>query len=66
MTACPVLGPGGRPAGLTVTAVPAPETGPTLAGPAFCAAPTLTQRWGSRRTTRGKTIWCEQTLPPPF
>ncbi|MFJ9743237.1 SpoIIE family protein phosphatase [Streptomyces sp. NPDC101166] len=26
----------------------------------------LTQRWGSRQTTRGKTIWCEQTLPPPF
>jgi serine phosphatase RsbU (regulator of sigma subunit)/PAS domain-containing protein/anti-sigma regulatory factor (Ser/Thr protein kinase) len=26
----------------------------------------LTQRWGSRQTTRGKTIWCEQTLPPPL
>ncbi|GKQ40482.1 SpoIIE family protein phosphatase [Streptomyces sp. A012304] len=23
----------------------------------------LTQRWGSRQTTRGKTIWAEQTLP---
>ncbi|MFF8974172.1 SpoIIE family protein phosphatase [Streptomyces sp. NPDC014995] len=26
----------------------------------------LTQRWGSRQTTRGKTIWCEQALPPPL
>ncbi|MFF3849000.1 SpoIIE family protein phosphatase [Streptomyces sp. NPDC002328] len=26
----------------------------------------LTQRWGSRQTTPGKTIWCEQTLPPPL
>ncbi|MBK3642946.1 SpoIIE family protein phosphatase [Streptomyces sp. MBT33] len=25
----------------------------------------LTQRWGSRQTPRGKTIWAEQTLPPP-
>ncbi|MFF4362050.1 SpoIIE family protein phosphatase [Streptomyces sp. NPDC001604] len=24
----------------------------------------LTQRWGSRQTGRGKTIWAEQTLPP--
>ncbi|WNM32371.1 SpoIIE family protein phosphatase [Streptomyces sp. Li-HN-5-11] len=24
----------------------------------------LTQRWGSRQTNRGKTIWCEQPLPP--
>ncbi|WP_425246210.1 SpoIIE family protein phosphatase [Streptomyces sp. NEAU-NA10] len=24
----------------------------------------LTQRWGSRQTTRGKTIWCEQSLTP--
>ncbi|MFD8308673.1 SpoIIE family protein phosphatase [Streptomyces sp. NPDC059690] len=24
----------------------------------------LTQRWGSRQTPRGKTIWAEQTLPP--
>ncbi|MDN0201169.1 SpoIIE family protein phosphatase [Streptomyces sp. S.PNR 29] len=24
----------------------------------------LTQRWGSRQTTRGKTIWCEQPLTP--
>ncbi|MDQ1010791.1 serine phosphatase RsbU (regulator of sigma subunit)/CHASE3 domain sensor protein/anti-sigma regulatory factor (Ser/Thr protein kinase) [Streptomyces sp. V4I23] len=23
----------------------------------------LTQRWGTRYTTAGKTIWCEQTLP---
>ncbi|MFD4530361.1 SpoIIE family protein phosphatase [Streptomyces sp. NPDC058470] len=23
----------------------------------------LTQGWGSRQTTSGKTIWCEQTLP---
>ncbi|WP_086727146.1 SpoIIE family protein phosphatase [Streptomyces carpinensis] len=23
----------------------------------------LTQRWGSRQTGRGKTIWCEQPLP---
>ncbi|MET9765092.1 SpoIIE family protein phosphatase [Streptomyces sp. NPDC006372] len=26
----------------------------------------LTQRWGSRQTTRGKTIWCEQPLTPLF
>jgi anti-sigma regulatory factor (Ser/Thr protein kinase) len=26
----------------------------------------LTQRWGSRQTTRGKTIWCEQPLTPQF
>ncbi|MFE9115819.1 SpoIIE family protein phosphatase [Streptomyces collinus] len=26
----------------------------------------LTQRWGSRQTTRGKTIWCEQSLTPLF
>ncbi|MEN3533662.1 SpoIIE family protein phosphatase [Microbispora sp. ZYX-F-249] len=25
----------------------------------------LTQSWGTRQTTRGKTIWCEQALPPP-
>ncbi|MGP4008516.1 SpoIIE family protein phosphatase [Streptomyces sp. 4N124] len=25
----------------------------------------LTQRWGSRQTGRGKTIWAEQPLPPP-
>lgn len=24
----------------------------------------LTQRWGARRTAAGKTIWCEQALPP--
>ncbi|WP_461087257.1 SpoIIE family protein phosphatase [Streptomyces deserti] len=24
----------------------------------------LTQRWGSRQTPRGKTIWCEQSLTP--
>jgi PAS domain S-box-containing protein len=24
----------------------------------------LTQRWGSRQTTQGKTIWCEQSLTP--
>ncbi|WP_268867506.1 SpoIIE family protein phosphatase [Streptomyces blattellae] len=24
----------------------------------------LTQRWGSRQTVRGKTIWAEQPLPP--
>ncbi|MYS45566.1 SpoIIE family protein phosphatase, partial [Streptomyces sp. SID5998] len=24
----------------------------------------LTQRWGSRPSGRGKTIWCEQPLPP--
>lgn len=24
----------------------------------------LTQRWGSRQTGRGKTIWAEQSLPP--
>ncbi|MGV9456948.1 SpoIIE family protein phosphatase [Streptomyces sp. NPDC003635] len=24
----------------------------------------LTQRWGSRQTSRGKTIWAEQLLPP--
>ncbi|MFI7505002.1 SpoIIE family protein phosphatase [Streptomyces sp. NPDC049687] len=24
----------------------------------------LTQRWGSRQTDRGKTIWAEQVLPP--
>ncbi|MFC6084677.1 SpoIIE family protein phosphatase [Sphaerisporangium aureirubrum] len=24
----------------------------------------LTQGWGTRQTTSGKTIWCEQTLPP--
>jgi anti-sigma regulatory factor (Ser/Thr protein kinase) len=23
----------------------------------------LTQRWGTRQTSTGKTIWCEQTLP---
>ncbi|MFI1564477.1 ATP-binding protein [Streptomyces sp. NPDC020490] len=23
----------------------------------------LTQRWGTRQTRRGKTIWCEQSLP---
>lgn len=23
----------------------------------------LTQRWGTRQTTSGKVIWCEQTLP---
>jgi anti-sigma regulatory factor (Ser/Thr protein kinase) len=23
----------------------------------------LTQRWGTRHSTAGKTIWCEQTLP---
>ncbi len=23
----------------------------------------LTQRWGSRQTPSGKTIWCEQVLP---
>ncbi|MER5183017.1 SpoIIE family protein phosphatase [Streptomyces sp. NPDC002896] len=23
----------------------------------------LTQRWGTRQTTAGKTIWCEQSLP---
>ncbi|WP_369194217.1 ATP-binding SpoIIE family protein phosphatase [Streptomyces djakartensis] len=26
----------------------------------------LTQRWGSRQTSRGKTIWCEQALTPLF
>ncbi|MEG8275131.1 SpoIIE family protein phosphatase [Streptomyces sp. AHA2] len=26
----------------------------------------LTQRWGSRQTSRGKTIWCEQSLTPLF
>ncbi|MEV5433629.1 SpoIIE family protein phosphatase [Streptomyces sp. NPDC052701] len=26
----------------------------------------LTQRWGSRQTTGGKTIWAEQPLPPPL
>ncbi|MGW2523439.1 SpoIIE family protein phosphatase [Streptomyces sp. NPDC001617] len=26
----------------------------------------LTQRWGSRQTARGKTIWAEQPLPPPM
>ncbi|MFG2133659.1 SpoIIE family protein phosphatase [Streptomyces sp. NPDC048751] len=26
----------------------------------------LTQRWGSRQTTNGKTIWAEQPLPPPL
>ncbi|WP_454320132.1 SpoIIE family protein phosphatase [Streptomyces phaeoluteigriseus] len=26
----------------------------------------LTQRWGSRQTGRGKTIWCEQTMTPSF
>ncbi|MEV5440699.1 SpoIIE family protein phosphatase [Streptomyces sp. NPDC052682] len=26
----------------------------------------LTQRWGSRQTARGKTIWCEQSLTPLF
>ncbi len=25
----------------------------------------LTQGWGTRQTTSGKTIWCEQALPPP-
>jgi serine phosphatase RsbU (regulator of sigma subunit)/CHASE3 domain sensor protein len=25
----------------------------------------LTQGWGTRQTTTGKTIWCEQTLLPP-
>jgi CHASE3 domain sensor protein len=25
----------------------------------------LTQRWGTRHSPTGKTIWCEQTLPPP-
>jgi PAS domain S-box-containing protein len=25
----------------------------------------LTQRWGSRQTPRGKTIWAEQSLEPP-
>ncbi|MEV7806954.1 SpoIIE family protein phosphatase [Microbispora sp. NPDC088329] len=25
----------------------------------------MTQSWGTRQTTRGKTIWCEQALPPP-
>ncbi|WP_432927412.1 SpoIIE family protein phosphatase [Microbispora sp. CA-135349] len=25
----------------------------------------MTQGWGTRQTTRGKTIWCEQALPPP-
>jgi hypothetical protein len=24
----------------------------------------LTQRWGSRQTGSGKTIWAEQPLPP--
>jgi anti-sigma regulatory factor (Ser/Thr protein kinase) len=24
----------------------------------------LTQRWGTRQTSAGKTIWCEQALPP--
>jgi hypothetical protein len=24
----------------------------------------LTERWGSRQTTKGKTIWAEQLLPP--
>ncbi|WP_405504134.1 SpoIIE family protein phosphatase [Streptomyces purpurascens] len=24
----------------------------------------LTQSWGTRQTTTGKTIWCEQALPP--
>jgi serine phosphatase RsbU (regulator of sigma subunit)/CHASE3 domain sensor protein len=26
----------------------------------------LTQRWGARYGTAGKTIWCEQALPPAF
>ncbi|WP_431774039.1 SpoIIE family protein phosphatase [Streptomyces cucumeris] len=26
----------------------------------------LSQRWGTRHTTRGKTIWSEQALPEPF
>ncbi|MFH9011846.1 SpoIIE family protein phosphatase [Streptomyces sp. NPDC017943] len=26
----------------------------------------LTRRWGSRQTSRGKTIWCEQALTPLF
>ncbi|KUO15513.1 SpoIIE family protein phosphatase [Streptomyces dysideae] len=26
----------------------------------------LTQRWGSRQTGSGKTIWAEQPLPPPM
>ncbi|MFD8154243.1 SpoIIE family protein phosphatase [Streptomyces sp. NPDC059720] len=26
----------------------------------------LTRRWGSRQTSRGKTIWCEQSLTPPW
>lgn len=25
----------------------------------------LTQGWGTRHTTEGKTIWCAQTLTPP-
>ncbi|TLP52174.1 SpoIIE family protein phosphatase [Microbispora tritici] len=25
----------------------------------------LTQSWGTRQSTCGKTIWCEQALPPP-
>ncbi|MER6223247.1 SpoIIE family protein phosphatase [Streptomyces sp900105755] len=25
----------------------------------------LTQRWGTRQTSAGKTIWCEQALPVP-
>ena len=26
----------------------------------------LSQRWGARRTPRGKVVWCEQQLPPGF
>ncbi|MGW5263185.1 SpoIIE family protein phosphatase [Microbispora sp. NPDC004025] len=26
----------------------------------------LTQGWGTRQTISGKTIWCEQALPPPM
>jgi len=62
--------------GLTVTVLdglPGPILGPAAVdgaefneerGRGLLLVAQLTQRWGSRQTGRGKTIWAEQTLPP--
>jgi serine phosphatase RsbU (regulator of sigma subunit)/PAS domain-containing protein len=67
----PLGGPGGAPVRTLLCEVSdASNTAPHLrrarafdeGGRGLLLVAQLTQRWGTRQTARGKTIWCEQTL----
>ncbi|WP_042421410.1 SpoIIE family protein phosphatase [Streptacidiphilus anmyonensis] len=69
----PLTGPGGAPVRTLICEVSdGSGTAPHLrrartfdeGGRGLLLVAQLTQRWGTRQTANGKTIWCEQTLLP--